>query len=124
MGKILKILLVLLIVAALAALVFWLVGIKGQSWWFAAVLVAGLIGVLVGIFYVKKYLVRGRERKFVQRVIDQDSEAIKRVPVSQRHELMELQEHWKESVQRLQQSHLRGVGNPLYVLPWFLIMGE
>jgi type VI secretion system protein ImpL len=124
MAKILKIVLVLLVLAALGGLVFWLVAIKGQPWWFAAALAAGLIGVLVGIFYVKKYLVRGRERKFIQRVIDQDKAAIQRVPVSQRHELLELQEHWKESVKRLQHSHLRKMGNPLYVLPWFLIMGE
>jgi type VI secretion system protein ImpL len=124
MGKIFKIVLLLIVPAALGALAFWLVAIKGKPWWFAALLLTGLIGVLAGVFFIKRYLVRGRERKFVQRVIDQDTEAIKRVPVTQRHELVELQEHWKDSVTRLQQSHLRRLGNPLYVLPWFLVMGE
>jgi type VI secretion system protein ImpL len=127
-GKIFKIFLILLIIAALAALLaalaFWLVYFKGWPWWFAAALVAGLIGLWVLVLYLKKYLLRSREREFVQRVIDQDTAAIERAPVSRRHELLELQEHWKESVGRLQQSDLRKKGNPLYVLPWFLIMGE
>jgi len=123
-GKIFKFILILFILAVLGALGFWLVYFKGWPWWFAAALVAGIIGLWVGFLFIKKYLLRSRERQFVQRVIDQDTEAIERAPVSQRHEMLELQEHWKESVKRLQQSHLRKKGNPLYALPWFLIMGE
>jgi len=123
-GKIIKFILILLVVTALAGLVYWLVYLKGWPWWFAAALIAGLIGLWIGILYLNKYLRRSREKEFVQRVIEQDTAAIQKIPVSQRHELLELQEHWKESVKRLQQSHLRKKGNPLYVLPWFLIMGE
>ena len=124
MGKVIKWVVLLLILAALAALAFWLIVIKGQPWWLAAAIVFGVFGLLTGGIFLKRYLIRGRERKFVQRVIDQDTAAIERGPVSQRHELLELQEHWHASVKRLQQSHLRKMGNPLYALPWFLIMGE
>ncbi len=124
MGKILKVLLVLLVVALLAGVSYWTVVVKGKPWWLAAVIAAGILGIVFGVLFLKKLILRRRERKFVQRVIDQDTEAIEQVPVSERHELLELQEKWKESLQRLQQSHLRKLGNPLYVLPWFLIMGE
>lgn len=124
MIKFFKIFMLLLFIAALAGLGFYMVAIRHQPWWAAATVGAGVIGILVGIFFIRKYLVRSREQKFVQRVIDQDTAALERAPVSRRHELIELQEHWKESVKRLSDSHLRKMGNPLYVLPWYLIMGE
>ncbi|MFA5904078.1 MAG: type VI secretion protein IcmF/TssM N-terminal domain-containing protein, partial [Desulfobacula sp.] len=36
----------------------------------------------------------------------------------------EAEAQWKESIAKLKKSHLRKYGNPLYVLPWFIIMGE
>ena len=36
----------------------------------------------------------------------------------------ELQERWKEAIASLQGSHLRKQGNPLYVLPWYMVIGE
>ncbi len=128
MGNILKkafkIILVILVVSILGALSYWACKIKGWPLWVGGILLAGAIGIWIGALFLKKYLLRRRERKFIQRVIEQDKEAIKVAPASQRLRLQELQEHWKESVNRLQQSNLRKMGNPLYVLPWYLIMGE
>ncbi|MBN1106427.1 MAG: hypothetical protein JXL84_23690, partial [Deltaproteobacteria bacterium] len=124
LGKILKMLLIVLLLAVLGALAYWLCLIKGWPWWVAAVLVAGVVGLWIGFLYLKKHLLRSREKKFVQRVIEQDSAAIAKVPISERHQLLELQEHWRESIRRLQDSHLRKRGNPLYVLPWYLVVGE
>jgi len=123
-GLILWAILIILILAVLAGLTFWVVWIKHWPWWFAAALIAGILGLWIGFIFFRKYFIRSKEQAFVQRVIEQDSAAIERVPISQRHELLELQEHWKESVKRLQNSSLRKKGNPLYVLPWYLIMGE
>ncbi|PKN30396.1 MAG: hypothetical protein CVU64_03585 [Deltaproteobacteria bacterium HGW-Deltaproteobacteria-21] len=122
--RIIKTLLIILLLACLGALAYWLCIWKGWPLWVGAVLVAGVIGLWAGILFLKKHLLRSREKKFVQRVIDQDTAAIAKVPVSERHQLTELQEHWKESVKRLQNSHLRKRGNPLYVLPWYVVMGE
>ncbi len=128
MGKairtILKGLLLLLLFALLCAGAYGLCRTQDWPLWVGAVLVAGLVGLTIGVVFLKKLLLRGRERKFVQRVIDQDRKAIKDAPVSERLQLQELQEHWKASVKKLQGSRLRKKGNPLYVLPWFLIMGE
>ena len=124
LAKILKALLILLLLAALGAFAYWLCLVKGWPWWVAGILVAGIVGIWIGILFVRNHLLRSRERKFVQRVIQHDTAAIKTAPVSERHQLLELQEHWKESIQRIQNSNLRKKGNPLYVLPWYLITGE
>ena len=128
MGKairtILKGLLILFVIALLCALAYWLCRIKDWPLWVGGVLVAGVVGFFIGLVFLKKLFLRRRERRFVQRVIDQDRRAIKDAPVSDRLQLQELQEHWKESVKRLQGSRLRKKGNPLYALPWFLVMGE
>jgi type VI secretion system protein ImpL len=128
MGKaariILKVILVLLLITLLCGLAYWLCRVKGWPLWVGAALVAGVVGFFLGVLYLKTLLLRSRERRFVQRVIDQDRQAIKDAPVSERIRMQELQEHWKASVKRLQGSRLRKKGNPLYALPWFLIMGE
>jgi type VI secretion system protein ImpL len=38
--------------------------------------------------------------------------------------LAELQQNWAAGVETLRRSHLSQEGNPLYVLPWFLVLGE
>lgn len=122
--RIIKILLIILLLACLGALAVWLCIWKGWPLWVAAVITAAVVGIWTGILFLKKHLLRSRERKFVQRVLEHDNEAIGKVPVSERHQLTELQTHWKESVKRLQDSQLRRRGNPLYVLPWYVVLGE
>jgi len=87
-------------------------------------LYSGLFGLWIGFIYIRKYLFRRREKEFVHRVIAQDEQHIKAAPVDERKYLRELQEKWWESVDLLRGSYLRKQGNPLYVLPWYLILGE
>ena len=122
--RIIKILLIILLLACLGALAVWLCIWKGWPLWVAVVLTAAVVGIWIGFLFLKKHLLRSREKRFVQRVIEQDTAAIGKVPVSERHQLAELQTHWKESVKRLQDSQLRKRGNPLYVLPWYVVLGE
>jgi type VI secretion system protein ImpL len=122
--KILKIVLIVLVLAALAAAEFWFVWKKGLPLWVAAVIFAGIIGLFVGSLFLKKYLLRRREKKFVQRVVQLDESTIKGAPLHERRELQDLQEHWKESVDLLKRSSLKRYGNPLYTLPWYLVIGE
>lgn len=37
--------------------------------------------------------------------------------------LTELQKEWQEGIRTLKESHLKEEGDPLYVLPWFLVLG-
>ena len=122
--KILTILLIIFGICAVAAFVFWFVFLEGNPWWIALAIISGIFGVVIAFIYIKKYFLRRREKEFVRSVIAQDEAAIKRAPVHERTHLKELQEKWKESVELLRSSYLRKKGNPLYVLPWYLILGE
>ncbi len=122
--KILKILLVVLILAALAAADIWFVLRNDYPLWVAGAIFAGIIGILVGILFLRKYLLRRREKKFVERVVQLDESVIKGAPLHERRELQDLQDNWKESIGLLKRSTLKKRGNPLYALPWFLVIGE
>ncbi|MGA1846963.1 type VI secretion protein IcmF/TssM N-terminal domain-containing protein [Deferribacter abyssi] len=99
---------------------------KKMQWpiWSAVIIFASIFSVILFILFLRKYLLRKRERRFIERIIERDRAVIESAPEIKRLKLLELQEHWKESVEKLQSSHLRKYGNPLYVLPWFMVMGE
>lgn len=122
--KILKIALIVFALAALAALDFWLIWKKGWPWWFGGAMYLGVIGIFVGLLFLRKYFLRRKEKKFVQRVVQLDESAIKGAPIHERQQLMDLQEHWKESLELLRRSSLKRYGNPLYALPWYVVIGE
>ncbi|WP_080798585.1 type VI secretion protein IcmF/TssM N-terminal domain-containing protein [Desulfamplus magnetovallimortis] len=96
--------------------------IKGWQWWFFACFAGGIIGIIFAVLAIRRYLVRRNEKKFVQRVIREDAEKIPQGPEEDSQK--EMLAKWKYSIAKLQHSHLRRKGNPLYVLPWFLVMGE
>lgn len=54
----------------------------------------------------------------------QGGERPERIPEAEHDRLQELQQGWKTGIDTLRGSHLKQEGNPLYVLPWYLVMGE
>ncbi|MFA6412760.1 MAG: type VI secretion protein IcmF/TssM N-terminal domain-containing protein [Syntrophales bacterium] len=122
--KILKISAIIVLLLILAGFLYWVTMKKGWPWWVGATIFSGIIGLVVAAFFLKRYLLRRRERKFVRRVVELDESAIKGLPIHERQQLQELQEKWKESVELLRDSYLRKKGNPLYALPWYLVIGE
>lgn len=123
-GTILKFLLYFFVIGLLAAGVFWVVMEQHWPWWVGIVILIGILGLWVGIISLRKYLFRRREKRFVRQIIDQDDSAIEGVPIHERQQLKDLQARWQESVTLLRGSYLRKKGNPLYVLPWYLVIGE
>lgn len=125
MKKILKILLVIIILAVFAGLDIWLIIKTGWHWWIGIAIYAGVIAVWISILFLKKYLTRRKEKQFVHRVVELDEAAIKRSAVHQRQELKDLQARWKESVELLRSSNIkRGIRDPIYAMPWYIIIGE
>jgi type VI secretion system protein ImpL len=122
--KILKILLIIIGVAVLAIMVALLTINREWPWWYGLTLMAGILGLFMGLVFLKRYYMRRREKKFVRRIVELDDAAIKMAPIHERQQLQDLQQHWKESVDLLHDSYLRKKGNPLYVLPWYLIVGK
>ena len=122
--KILKVSLVLLAVLLIVLLVFGLVLRMDWPWWVAFVLLLILAGLGLGALFLRRIMVRRREQRFVQQVIEQDEARIKTFTGKERDEMKALQDRWKEAVEALRRSHLRKYGNPLYVLPWYMVIGE
>ncbi|MFA7061504.1 MAG: type VI secretion protein IcmF/TssM N-terminal domain-containing protein [Pedobacter sp.] len=111
------VLLVLLLVVGLVLVLDW-------PWWVGGFILLCIVGLCFGGFFLKKILLRRKEQKFVQQVIADDESHLKKLQGKERDEYQDLQNRWKEAVDTLRGSHLKKQGNPLYVLPWYLVMGE
>lgn len=126
-SKLLIILKYLLIVALVALVLLGIVGlvyIMSWPWWVGLFLLLCLVGIGVGFLFVRKILQRRKEQNFVQDVIEQDTSQVKAMSSAEQSQMLEIQQRWKEAVDTLKRSHLKKQGNPLYVLPWYMIMGE
>jgi type VI secretion system protein ImpL len=122
--KILKIVLIVALILFAVLLVFGLVLGIGWPWWVGFFILTGLVGIGVGLVFLKKILSRRREERFVNQVIEQDQHYLKSLGDKERKNSQELQDRWKEAIETLRKSHLRKSGNPLYVLPWYMVIGE
>lgn len=117
-------LLLLTLLALVILLVFGLVLWIGWSWWVGFFLLIGLIGLALGALVLRKVLLRRREQMFVHEVIAQDESIQQHMAPAEQDTAKELQARWKEAIEALRKSHLRKHGNPLYVLPWYMVIGE
>lgn len=122
--KILKVLLVAVVVLLVLLLIFGLVLRLDWPWWVGVVLLFIVAGLCIGALFLRRVMLRRREQRFVQQVIEQDEARIKSASGRERDELKGLQDRWKEAIDALRHSHLKKYGNPLYVLPWYMAIGE
>ncbi|WP_319525621.1 type VI secretion protein IcmF/TssM N-terminal domain-containing protein [uncultured Desulfosarcina sp.] len=122
--KILKYFLLLLLTALVLLLIFGGVLMIGWPLWVGIFFVIGLLGLILGVVFIKKLMARKNEQRFVQQIIAQDDSRIRNLSGGDQTGSRELQNRWKESIEALRKSHLKKYGNPLYVLPWYMIIGE
>lgn len=122
--KILKVFLIVTLILFAVLLVFGLVLGIGWPWWVGFFVLTGLVGIGLGLVFLKKVLGRRREERFVNQVIEQDQHYLKTLGDKERKNSQELQDRWKEAMATLRKSHLKKYGNPLYVLPWYMVIGE
>ncbi|BBO67203.1 type VI secretion system protein ImpL [Desulfosarcina alkanivorans] len=122
--NVLKVFLLLLLVALVLLLVFGLVLMIGWPLWVGIFFAIGLTGILLGVLFIRKLMARKSEQKFVQQIIAQDDSRIKGLASGEQAGSREMQARWKEAIDALRKSHLKKYGNPLYVLPWYMIIGE
>lgn len=111
--------LLLLIATITFALVLWV----KWPWWVGLFFLIGYVGLYLGWLFIRKILLRKREQNFIHQVIEQDNAYIKGMESGQEG-LQELQGRWQEAIEILKSSHLSKLGNPLYVLPWYMVIGE
>jgi type VI secretion system protein ImpL len=122
--KILKVFLVIAAVLLAILLVFGIVLSLGWPWWVGLFILLGLLGLGFGMMFFRKVWLRQREQHFVSQVIEQDESYLRTLGDKEKERSRELQDRWKEAIEALKASHLRKYGNPLYVLPWYLVIGE
>lgn len=119
-----KIFLVLTLLALAILLVFGLVLWIGWPWWVGFFVLIGVVGLILVALLLRKVWSRRNEQMFVHQVIAQDEARYQSMAPKEQDVAKELQARWKEAVEALRKSHLRKFGNPLYVLPWYMVIGE
>jgi type VI secretion system protein ImpL len=122
--KILKIFLISMAVLLAVLLIFGVALILGWPWWVGFFILIGIFGLVLGSIFLRKLWLRRREQRFVSQVIEQDDRYLKQMGDKEKERFKELQDRWKEAITALRHSHLKKYGNPLYVLPWYLVIGE
>ena len=112
------------ILAVIGLLTFGLVIWMDWSWWVGLCFILVYVGVYCIWILVRKILLRRREKKFVNEVIAQDDTYRQNAGDGDFATEQDLQARWKEAIETLNQSQLGKSGNPLYVLPWYMVIGE
>ncbi len=122
--KILKIALIVTLVLLAVLIIFGIVLSLDWPWWVGVFILLGLVGFGIGVLLLKRFLVRRQEQQFVGQIVAQDASYLKSLDKKQSEGLQDVQDRWKEAIEALRRSHLRKYGNPLYVLPWYMVIGE
>ena len=117
--KILGIVLLWLIaLVALAAFSWGLALYFGWPLWVAGAVFIGGIGLYFLLKFVRRMIILMRSRS---RLAQQPLARRADKPVSAEKTLVR---KWKTAVDTLRHSNLRRLGNPLYALPWFMVVGK
>ncbi|HVN72011.1 MAG TPA: type VI secretion protein IcmF/TssM N-terminal domain-containing protein [Desulfomonilia bacterium] len=122
--QILKYTLIGLLCLIAVLIVFGIVMVLGWPWWVGIFILLGLVGLGIAVYVIKQILIKRREQKFVSQIIEQDEASLKAMKDDERRHFADLQERFREAVDALKGSHLKKLGNPLYVLPWYMVIGE
>ncbi len=120
----LKVIGVMILAALVFFMIYGIIFVLRWPWWVGLIAFMGAVGLAFTALLVKKLWGRRREKHFVQQIIAQDEARLQSLEHSDKERSKDLQAKWKEAIAALRSSHLKGLGNPLYVLPWYLIIGE
>lgn len=125
LAKLLKILLVMALVILCIlvawALVLFVLGLEVQ-WWAKAMILTCLGATVLAAILLRKLFLKRREMKFVDGIIGPDDMPGSLSTVNDASR--DLRRRFKYAVSTLKKSHLKRKGNPLYVLPWYLMVGR
>ena len=122
--KILKVFFIIAAILLTILLVFAIVLSLDWAWWVGFFILLGILGLGLGLLFLRKLWLKHREQHFVDQIIEQDDSYLKTMGDKENEHSRELQARWKEAMEALRSSHLKKYGNPLYVLPWYMVIGE
>ena len=92
-------------------------------WWAGLILLPLLAGLIWGGMYLGKAWFGRRQQRCVDAGGEQDPTQNWGLSQQGKTELRSLQQLWAAAVATLRHSHLNKLGNPLYALPWYLVLG-
>lgn len=121
--KIIKVLFVIAVILGVLFGAFWMTYIKEWPLWSGASLILLFIGLVLGWYGLKRFLIRHREKQFVKQVVEQGDSLTNVTDTSSAEHLLSLERQWADALDLLKASHLAKQGDPLYVLPWYMVLG-
>ena len=125
MKKFFTFLLYLFVVLLIAVLVFGVAILLEKPLEKAAVVFGLILGLWLLVILVRKMIVRYRARAQVMRVIQKEDAVVDaELGMSPKDLLKGLKRDWNKAVKTLKASHLKLKGDPLYVLPWYMVFGK
>ncbi len=125
MKKFFTFLLYLLIIILISAVVVGITMLLGRPLQEAAIAVAVILSIWLLVVLIRKMIIRHRAKAQVERIIQKENAIIDaELGKSPKELLNELKHGWKHAVKLLKKSHLKLKGDPLYVLPWYMVFGK
>ncbi len=121
LAKILKVFFIIAGVLLLLLLVYGIILVLDWPWWMGIFVLLAMGGIFLGAVFLKKVWLDRREQSFVNQIVGQEELAASDETADASADLAQ---RFKESANELKSSHLKNVGNPLYVLPWYMVIGE
>ncbi len=122
-SKLFKFTIILIIVSAVTGGAFWMVYIAKWPVWSGVSLILGAIGLVIGWWWIRRLLVRRNEKAFVKKVVEQETPLIDVTAQKNKEQIQSLERKWAEGLNTLKNSNLARKGNPVYALPWFMMLG-
>lgn len=119
------ILLYLIIILLIGAIVFGVSYLLERPLEESAIIFALILASWLLFILIKKLIIRYRARAQVQRVIQKEN-AIRDADLGMSPQQLakNLRKSWLKAIKSLRKSHLKHRGDPLYVLPWYMVFGK
>jgi len=125
MKKFFTFLLYVFIILLIAGIVFGVAILLEKPLEMAAIVFGLIMGTWLLFLLVRKLIIRYRARAQVQRVINNEDAIVDaELGMSSKQLLNGLKKDWNKAVKTLKGSHLKLKGDPLYVLPWYMVFGK
>lgn len=119
--KLIKILAFLILVAILFLIPIAVAVFFGASALTGFLISSSILSVFLLIWLFRSIRLRWREKKFIDGILETKPQ---KASAPDKEAAKELSKRWKQAVKMLKKSNLKNYGNPLYVLPWYMLIGE
>jgi len=123
--KILKFFLYLLIITLISGVVIGGFLFLDRTIEEAVLALVVIFGIWITIIVVRKLIIRYRAKEQVKRILQAErAESASDLGMSAKELTKDLRKRWKKAIGALRKSQLKLRGDPLYVLPWYMVVGK